>query len=75
MNEKCFGIRKHRMCSVLIVKSCPGYAKCPFYKPLWMYLRDQSRINVRLCGMPKEEQEYIAHKYYRGEMPWKGGCE
>lgn len=75
MNEKCFAIRKQGACGALTVKACVGYQKCPFYKPVWMYRRDQKRIDVKLCALPEEEQQDIADKYHNGKMPWKGDHE
>lgn len=72
MNEKCFAMRRQCSCGALTVKGCPGYQHCTFYKPIWMYQRDQSQINVKLSGLPLEVQQCIAEKYHHGQMPWKG---
>ena len=71
MNEKCFAMRKNGVCGALTVKSCSGYEKCPFYKPIWKRLRDQEAANARLCALPEEEQQMIADKYHNGKMPWR----
>lgn len=75
MNEKCFAMRKNGVCGTLTVKSCSGYEKCPFYKPIWKRLRDQDAANARLCALPEEEQQMIADKYHNGSMPWRGDRE
>jgi hypothetical protein len=75
MNEKCFAMRKKGVCGALTVKSCSGYEKCPFYKPIWKRLRDQETANARLCALPEEEQQMIADKYHNGSMPWRGDRE
>ncbi|MBR3873504.1 MAG: hypothetical protein IKJ26_04955 [Clostridia bacterium] len=72
MNEKCFALRRSGRCGALTSPFCTGYATCPFYKPKWMHERDTERTNRKLSALPLEEQLYIASKYYRGWMPWKG---
>lgn len=75
MNEKCFAMRRNSMCSALTVKGCPGYGHCAFYKPIWMYQRDQDLIDVKLCALPQARQQEIADKYHNGNMPWRGDHE
>ena len=75
MNEKCFAIRKKGACSALTVKACIGYQQCPFYKPIWMYQRNQDLIDVKLCALPQARQQAIADKYHNGKTPWKGDHE
>ena len=69
MSEKCFGRRKKGKCGVLTV-NCPGYAACKFYKPIWRWKQDEAKHARQLQRLPKETQEYIAVKYYGGQMPW-----
>lgn len=71
MNETCFGMKHFGKCSALIGR-CPGYAACVFYKPIWKYEQDLRLADQRICRMPPEHQQYIADKYYQGNMPWKG---
>lgn len=75
MNEKCFAMRRNNECSALAVKGCPGYGRCPFYKPRWMAQRDQDRVDVKLRALPPERQTLIAEKYHNGNMPWRGEHE
>ena len=75
MNEKCFAMRRNGVCSALTVKGCPGYGRCAFHKPFWMYRRDQKRIDVRLCALPQAKQQAIASKYHNGKMLWRGDHE
>lgn len=72
MNEKCFAMRGNNVCGALVVKGCPGYGRCPFYKPMWMFKRDRDRMNVKLCALSESRQQDIADKYHNGETPWKG---
>lgn len=75
MNERCFAMRRGNVCGVLSVKGCPGYVRCPFYKPRWMFERDRDRLNVKLRSLPEGRQQDIADKYHSGNKPWKGTCE
>ncbi len=71
MNEKCFGLRKGRLCAVLVNGICYGnYANCPFYKPKWKADRDRKAVLYRIALMPLKEQQKISEKYYQGKMPW-----
>ena len=73
MNEKCFGLKRSRECSVLENEVCCGYyAECPFYKPKWQFERDQKKAYKRIGEKPYEEQVQISQKYYKGKMPWLG---
>lgn len=71
MNEKCFGMKPSGKCRILNGR-CPGYGACAFYKPRWMYERDLRLAIQRISRMPLDRQRYLADKYYRGTMPWKG---
>ena len=71
MNEKCFGLRKNRECTILDGGVCHGnYDTCPFYKPQWKYEKDRKHAFRHIAEKPPEEQRIISEKYYQGQMPW-----
>ena len=70
MNDRCHALQKNGKCRA-IDGHCPGYELCAFYKPLKQYEQDQQLTYQRLAGLPKEQQDYIADRYYRGKMPWE----
>lgn len=74
MNEKCFALKK----VTTRTGNCacrdgnyPGYAACPFYKPVWKFEHDLEVKYTKLAALPEETQRHIAYKYYRGLMPWR----
>ena len=74
MNEKCFALKKVPTRTGTCAcrdGGCPGYAACPFYKPLWRFERDLELKYAKLAALPEEIQRHIAYKYYRGLMPWR----
>ena len=71
MNEKCFGLRKGRVCAVLEDGFCRGnYDTCPFYKPKWKSDHDRRLALRRIADKPLKEQRMIADKYYHGRILW-----
>ena len=72
MNEKCFGLRKGRECTILAGGKCSGnYDLCPFYKPKWKAEQDRKKAFRAIARMPLEKQREISEKYYQGETPWE----
>ena len=74
VNEKCFAKRKSPSRSgncICLVGNCPGYDRCPFYKPVWKYENDVGQRYARLASLSVGQQNYIANTYYRGLMPWR----
>ena len=75
MNEKCFALKRTATSAENCLcreGNCPGYAACPFYKPVWAFERDLKRKYARLAALPEKVQRHIAYKYFRGTMPWRG---
>ena len=71
MNEKCFGLRKSRECTILAGGKCSGnYDLCPFYKPKWRYDKDRRQAFRHIAEKAPEKQRIISEKYYQGQMPW-----
>ncbi len=74
MNEKCFAMKKaatRKGNCACREGNCPGYAACPFYKPMWRFERDLELKYAKLTALPEITQRHIAYKYYRGLMPWR----
>lgn len=69
--EKCFAQRKSGRCAALI-GVCPGYDQCSFYKTEEEYWRTKEDARQKLCALSVSKQQYIAEKYHRGAMPWRG---
>lgn len=73
MNEKCFALKNKGRCRALTNETCCGFDSCPFYKGKTQAAQDEEKANERLRALPREEQSYIAGKYYGGAMPWARG--
>jgi len=58
-------------CGILKSGICGG--KCSFYKTEKQFEADRAVSFAKIAAMPEERQEYIAHAYYYGMMPWKKG--
>ena len=74
MNERCFALKRVTTRTgdcVCCEGGCPGYAACPFYKPMWKFERELERKYAKLSALPESKQLYIAQKYYKGLMPWR----
>ena len=74
MNEKCFAMKKfmtHSGNCLCLEGNCPGYAVCPFYKPVWKFQHDLEIKYAKLAALPERRQQHIAYKYYHGLMPWR----
>ena len=71
MKKDCFGFGENG-CRILTETNC---GNCSFYcnKDDYKILLEKS--NKRLSSLPKETQQYIAGRYYKGTMPWRKGCE
>ena len=70
MKRDCFGFGENG-CRILIKTDCGGCS----YKSKADSKRELEKSNKRLSSLPKETQQYIAGRYYKGTMPWRKGCE
>ena len=70
-DNKCFALRKKMVCAALSQEHCDGYESCPFYKPTWVQEEEVIKAEERLSKLPFDQQQWIANKYYNGEMPWR----
>lgn len=61
-------------CRSTLESVCGGEA-CPFCQCAAAAAEVRRRTSRRLNGLPREQQQHIADKYYGGEMPWKGQGE
>ena len=71
MKKDCFGFGENG-CRILVKTDCDG---CSFYKSKADSKKELEKINKRISTLPKETQQYIAGRYYKGTMPWRKGCE
>jgi len=73
-NIECASKTKDNGCKKLTVQYCIG-AACSFAQTKAQARASLKKANVRLASLDKDEQKYIADKYYFGKMPWlKGGA-
>lgn len=72
MNIKCFGGKGKSGCEMLVVRKCPGDC-CSYFKTEVQHQSDMQKALRRLASLDKENQEFIADKYYNGKMPWLEG--
>jgi hypothetical protein len=49
--------------------------ECPFFKTLTDLLFDREESMKRIATLPYWQQQAIAEKYYKGEMPWRKYAE
>ncbi|MBR1737113.1 MAG: hypothetical protein IJ736_08885 [Firmicutes bacterium] len=71
MKKDCFGFGESE-CRILTKTDC---GNCSFYSSKADSDRSLEESNKRLSSLPKETQQYIAGRYYNGQMPWRKGCE
>ena len=67
--EKCFA-DKNGNCFVLIKTQCEG---CSFYQTYDNYRLGRKKAMIRLASLPKDLQEYINQKYFRGAKDFSKG--
>ncbi|MEI6132419.1 MAG: hypothetical protein WCQ41_06325 [Bacillota bacterium] len=75
MNKiECAFRTKDYGCKKLTVTYCMG-AACPFAQTTVKTRVSFKKASVILVSLGKDEQQYIADKYFFGKMPWqKGGA-
>lgn len=75
MAEMCFALKmnhKGRLACKATVNDCDGHnGECPFYKTPIQHMASNERAYMRIALLPAYQQQAIADKYYRGEMPWR----
>ncbi len=71
----CNGLSNSNRCKKLNVNTCTRMT-CAFYQTMEQERASRQKTFSRLASLDKEQQIYIAEKYYGGETPWlKGGTE
>ena len=75
MAEMCFALKmthKGRLAFKATVNDCDVQdGECPFYKTPIQHMASNERCYMRIASLPAYQQQAIADKYYRGEMPWR----
>lgn len=72
MENKCYACFGQKQCKILHVKKCTS-SRCSFFKTTEHHQESFKMANARLASLDKEQQKYIAQKYYKGKMPWQKG--
>ena len=67
---QCFANKNGTGCKIMQSEICDGV--CGFHKTRKAAKASLRAANVRLASLPHDEQQYIADKYYGGNMPWLG---
>lgn len=73
-NNFCVGKNKRNGCKKLTVDKCIGES-CSFKQTKEQADSSQRKSFERLASLSRENQIYIAEKYYGGKMPWIIGGE
>lgn len=73
-NNFCIGKNKRNGCKKLTVDKCIGES-CSFKQTKEQTDSSQRKSFERLASLSRENQIYIAEKYYGGKMPWIIGGE
>jgi hypothetical protein len=77
--EQCFALERNnrgKLACKATTNSCNGMdRKCPFFKTLTDMLFDREESMKRIATLPYWQQQEIAKKHYKGEMPWRKYAE
>jgi len=77
--EQCFALERNnrgKLVCKATTNSCNGMdRKCPFFKTLTDMLFDREEALKRIATLPYWQQQAIAEKHYKGEMPWRKYAE
>lgn len=68
----CIGYEPKEVCGILSVTRCKGY-DCVFFKTQEEDREIKKKVMKRIASLDILKQQYIAAKYYDGQMPWLNG--